>query len=139
MMQKSGYMQVSNAPAYDPSGRKCRIIEISIDIGRYAVEAGELSKLLLYGRRCQVRHISQHFGKHLGETAGVVSLSFSKKGLILEIFPGHRYMIAKGGVENMLEGYIRYTKISAMHAPESEIHSCNSPTIQSTITPWVAV
>ena len=139
MMQKSGYMQVSNALAYDPSGRKCRIIEISIDSGRYAVEAKELSKLLLYGRRCPVMHISQHFGKHLSETVGVLSLSFSKKGLILEIFPGHRYMVPKGGVENLLGGYIRYTKIYEMTAPENGIHSCSSPTIQSTITPWVAV
>ena len=132
-------MQVSNAPAYDPSGRKCRIIEISIDSGRYAIETNELSKLLLYGRKCPVRHISHYYGKRLGDIAGAVSLSFSKKGLILEIFPGQRYMAPKNGVENLLEGYMNYIKISGIPVPDSGMHSCNNPTIQSTITPWVAV
>lgn len=139
MIQNSGYMQVSNAPAHDPSGRKCRIIEISIEGGRYAIETSELSKLLLYGRKCSIRQISHYYGKRLGDIAGAVSLSFSKKGLNLEIFPGRRYMTSKSGVENLLGGYMKYIKISGIPVPDNGMDSCNNPTIQSTITPWVAV
>jgi len=139
MLQNSGYMQVSKAPAYDPSGRKCRIIEISIDGAKYAIESGELAGLLHYGRKCSIRHISQYYGKRLGEIAGAVSLSFSKKGLVLEIFPGRRYTASKSGADNLLGGYTNYIKISEIPVPDSGIHSCNNPTIQSTITPWVAV
>lgn len=132
-------MQVSNAPAYDPLGRKCRITEICVDGSKYAVETGELSKLLLYGRRCPVRQLSHYYGKHLGEVAGAASLSYSKKGLILEIFPGRRYMTSRSAAENLIKGYMKYSMISEIPAAESGIHSCNNPTVQSTITPWVAV
>lgn len=139
MMQKSGYMQVSNSPAYDPSGRKCRIIEIAIDGMKYAIETPELSKLLLYGRRCPIREISHYYGKRLGDTAGAATLSYSKKGIILEIFPGRRYMASRSSAESLLRRYMSYTKISEIPGTESGIHSCNNPTVQSTITPWVAV
>jgi len=132
-------MQVSNSPAYDPSGRKCRIIEIAVDRTRYAIETPELSKLLLYGRRCQVRHLSHYYGKRLGDATGAAALSYSKKGIILEIFPGRRYIASRNSVQNLLGGYMSYTKISELRPDNSTVHSCNNPTIQSSITPWVAV
>ena len=133
-------MQISNAPAYDPSGRKFRIAIISAGADRYAIETDELSKLLLYGRKCPIRHITHHFGVHLGGAAGAASLSYSKKGLVLEICQGRRYMVSRNSAAALLKGYMNYSAISEMPAPpETGIHSCSSPTFQSTITPWVAV
>lgn len=138
-MQKSGYMQVSNAPACDPSGKKCRIIEVSTVDGRYAIEAPELSRLISYGRKCPVRHLTHYYGKRLGDIAGAVTLSVSKKGLIIEIFPCRKYITSRSAAESLLKGYMNYTKISEIQAENRGINQCTNPTIQSPITPWVAV
>lgn len=138
MMPKSGYMQVSNASAYNHLGMKSRIIEVAIGDSRYAIENSELSKLILYGRKCQVRSLIHYYGKHLRDVKGVVSLSYSKKGLIIDIFPERRYMASRNAIENLLKGYMNYTKISEIPV-ENRIYSLTNPTVQSSITPWVAV
>lgn len=140
MLQKSGYMQVSKAPAYDPSGRKCRIIEISVDEGLLAIEAGELSKVLRYGRRCRISRLVHNFGKHIGDYAGTASLSHSEKGLVLDISPGRKYMVSRTGAANLLAGYSKYTTLAVItNTAGPVVHNYGGPTIQSTITPWVAV
>ena len=140
MFQKSGYMQVSNSPACDPSDRKYRIIEISVPGGLFAIRTDELTKVLNYGRKATIWQLTHHFGKHLGERVGEASLSYSRKGLVIEIFPGKKHMLSTNSALNLLNGYTKYSPVPIIpRSPEELINPYGNPTVQSSITPWVAV
>jgi hypothetical protein len=114
MLKRVGYLEKGREPAADPNGKRCDILELTINGMRFGIRMADLRGALAGRIFARVERLERNWGLRITCIVGLARLSASGKALNIELNQGGSFTVSLDTIRAVVARRERYAGIAAI-------------------------